>query len=236
MPRQEPQKRQLCRAMAPRALSTSVDASEDARAAFSLVELIGVLAILVILASLIIPRISKQATVTRGVQAVRGAQILQVLTAVQALKTAATEHCARFGSLASRNGTPFAVATSYDNYDSILLSEQLLERPFAVRLGTRAVVRLVNVSGLSAANLAAGSAGVYYPDGGGPAGTAGASYLLEAVISGVAESEARALNDALDGPGLGANPGEGDRRGSVTYQGGTPADSREVHICILRGR
>jgi type II secretory pathway pseudopilin PulG len=236
MPNQEPQNRQLRCATAVRGFNTSLNPVGHARAAFSLVELIGVLAVLVILASLIVPRISKQAAVTRSVQAVSGAQLQQVLTAVQAIKTAATEHCARFGSLASQNGTPFAVATSYDNYDSILLSEQLLDRPFAVKLGTRAVVRLVNVSGLLAASRAAGAAGVYYPEGGGASGSSGASYLLEAVISGVPDSDAKALNDVLDGPGLGANPGEDDRRGSVTYRGGNPDNLREVHISILPGR
>ena len=61
---------------------------------------------------------------------------------------------------------------------------------------------------------------------------AGASYVLEAVISGVTENEARALNDALDGPALGANPGEDDTRGKVTYRGGEPAQPRDVHIYI----
>ena len=49
---------------------------------------------------------------------------------------------------------------------------------------------------------------------------------------GGCEKEARALNDALDGPGLGANPGEDDTRGKVTYRGGDAAQPREVHIYI----
>lgn len=61
---------------------------------------------------------------------------------------------------------------------------------------------------------------------------AGASYVLEAVIRGVTEKEAKALNDALDGPALGANPGEDGSRGRVTYRGGDPAKPREVHIYV----
>jgi hypothetical protein len=61
---------------------------------------------------------------------------------------------------------------------------------------------------------------------------AGTSYVLEAVISGVTENEAKALNDGLDGPALGANLGEDDSRGKVTYRGGDPAKPREVHIYI----
>ena len=48
----------------------------------------------------------------------------------------------------------------------------------------------------------------------------------------MSEKEAKALNDGLDGPALGANPGEDDSRGMVTYRGGDPAQPREVHIYI----
>ena len=157
----------------------------------------------------------------------------QVLASVRAIKTAAAEHCARFGSLASRNGTPFAVPASFDHYDSVLLSEQLLDRPFEARLGTSTTVRLLNVSGHSFEPSVGFVDGAYDLDGHG-AGLAGASYVLEAVISGVSETEAKALNDALDGPALGANPGEDDSRGQFTYRGGDPARAREVHIYIAQ--
>jgi prepilin-type N-terminal cleavage/methylation domain-containing protein len=203
------------------------------RGGFSFIELIGVLAILAILAALLLPRITNRANPARVVGAVNQAQVAQVLASIQAIKTAAAEHHARFGSLASRNGTPFAVPANYDHYDSILLSEQLLDRPFQARLGTGATVRLVNVSGRSVAHSVGFADGAYDLDGRG-AGLAGASYVLEAVISGVSENEARALNDALDGPALGANPGEDDFRGQVTYRGGGPAQPREVHIYITQ--
>ena len=41
---------------------------------------------------------------------------------------------------------------------------------------------------------------------------------------------AQQLNDAS----LGANPGEDDTRGRVTYRGGDPAQPREVHIYITQ--
>jgi type II secretory pathway pseudopilin PulG len=202
------------------------------RGGFSFVELIGVLAILAILATLVIPRIAKRSSPARTLSAVNQAQVDQVLASIQSIKTAAAEHCARFGSLASRNGTAFSVPASFDNYDSILLSEQLLDRPFGVRLGTAATVRLVNVSGRSASRRLGFVEGAYDLDGRGAGGVAGASYLLEAVIRGVTEADAKALNDALDGPALGANPGQDDSRGKVTYRGGDPAQPREVHIYI----
>jgi hypothetical protein len=204
------------------------------RGGFSFVELIGVLAILAILATLILPRISNRANPARAVGAVNQAQVDQVLASVQAIKTAAAQHCARFGSLASRNGTPFIVPGSYDRYDAILLSEQLLDQPFGVRLGSGATVRLVNVSGRSVSTGLGYVEGAFDAGGRGAGGGAGSSYVLEAVLSGVTEKDAKALNDALDGPALGANPGGDDSRGQVTYRGGDPAQPREVHIYITR--
>ena len=202
------------------------------RGGFSFVELIGVLAILAILATLIVPRISHRANPARAVGAVNQAQVDQVLASVLAIKSAAAQHCARFGSLASRNGTPLTVPVSYDRYDAILLSEQLLDQPFRVRLGTGATVRLLNVSGRSITSGLGFVEGAFDAGGRGAGGHAGASYVLEAVIWGVTEKEAKALNDGLDGPALGANSGGDDSRGQVTCRGGDPAQPREVHIYI----
>ena len=58
------------------------------------------------------------------------------------------------------------------------------------------------------------------------------TYFLEAVILGVTEKGGKALNNGLDGPALGANPGEDDSRGKVTYRGDDPAKPREMHIFI----
>jgi competence protein ComGC len=202
------------------------------RGGFSFVELIGVLAVLAILACVVLPRISHQANPAHVAGAVNQAQVDQVLASVQAIKTAAAQHCARFGSLASRKGTPFPVAATYDQYDAILLSEQLLDRPFWAKLGTRATVRLLKVNRSSWAGRLGFVEGVYDLSGRGGNDVAGAAYVLEAVISGVTEAEAEALNDGLDGPALGANAGEDDSRGKVTYRGGDPARPREVHIYI----
>jgi len=222
----------------PRAAGVDVSFDSGAKAAeckchaFSAIELIGVLAILCILATLLLPRVWKPAQIGDTVGAVNAAHIQQVLANLQAIKTAATEHCARFGSLASRNGTPFPVPASYDKYDGILLSEQLLERPFAVSLGRGATIRLVNVSRLSASSRVDSFGGAYDLDGRGANSVTGAGFVLEAVVTGVTEAEAKALNDALDGFALGAGPGEDDLRGRVIYRGGDPGALRELHIYL----
>ena len=64
----------------------------------------------------------------------------------------------------------------------------------------------------------------------------GVSLVERAVIDAFCRASgqpfARALNDGLDGPALGADPGEDDSRGQVTYRGGDPAQPREVYIYI----
>ena len=201
--------------------------------AFSLIELIGILAVLVIVASLLLPRILHSSKTVRVVEGVNNARVADALAAVRAVQTAAVEHYARFGSLASRSGVAFPVAASYDKYDAILLSEQLLDRPFAVKLGSGAIVRLVNVSALSASTGVDGSGGAYDLDGRGNNSISGASHVLEAVVSGVTEPEAKALNDGLDGPALGASLGEADRRGRVAYAAFPQGALGQVCIYII---
>jgi hypothetical protein len=207
--------------------------ADPVRGGFSFVELIGVLAVLAILACLLLPRVMNQASPARTLGAVNQSRVNVVLANVQAIKSAAAQHCARFGSLASRNGTSFTVAASYDNYDAILLAEQLLDRPFWGRLGSSGTIRLLKVHHSSWAGRLGFVEGEYDLDGNGGNDVAGAAYVLEAVLRGITDQDARALNDALDGPALGANPGEDDSRGRVTYRGGDPANLREVHIYIM---
>src|ERR1041384_6386781 len=116
--------------------------------------------------------------------------------------------------------------------DLVLLSEGLLDRPFAVTMGTKALLRLADVSGLSATTVVDGVGGAYDLDGGGKNDVVGAAYVVEIVISGVTEAEAKAVNDRLDGSALGAKPSGNDLLGRVTSRQPTPGSPREVHIYI----
>jgi hypothetical protein len=201
----------------------------------SLLELIGVLAILAIVAGLLLPRILKPvSSAESGSQAVNLARVDEALMNLEAIRSATVEHCARFRSLASRSETPVPVADSLDHFDGILLTEGLLDKPFNVRLGSSALVRLVNISHLSAATPVDGHNGAYDLSGHGRNDLAGATYVVEAVLFGVSEAEGRALNDRLDGPSLGAKDGESaDTRGKVVYAPTAPGDKREMHIYIM---
>jgi type II secretory pathway pseudopilin PulG len=202
------------------------------RGAFGAIELISVLAILAILTALVLPRVLQTTKVTQAQQTVNEAHLTQVVATLQALQPAITAHLAQFGSLASRNGTPLPFSETYDNFGQVLLTEGLLERPFELSLGTNATLRLVKLSQFSRDAQVDGSNGIYDLDGDGKSDTGGAGYILDAVIPDVREVEARALNDRLDGPRLGAGEGKSDFVGRVIYPTAGPSGMTTVHIYL----
>jgi hypothetical protein len=202
--------------------------------AFSAIELIGVMAILAILTILLLPQITRRTGKPDVFQTVNDAHVIEAVVAIQSIQAAATAHLAQFGSLASLNGTPLSFSGAYDKFGQVLLTEGIIERPFALRLGTNAFLRLVNVSGLSAGSPVNGSSGAYDLNGDGKNAVVGASFVLEAVIPAVSEAEARAMNDRLDGPSLGASPGTSDVLGRVIYRSAGSTGLTELHIYVVR--
>src|SRR6266404_923863 len=122
------------------------------RRAFTLIEMIGVLAVMAILASLLIPKIF---------EAMNNARVSEVQVTCQTIKTAALEHYGKFLSFASSNGTPLTIfpGGSYDTFDTLLLSEGLTDKPFAPRISETALIRIRNVSTYTV------STSLYSPDG-----------------------------------------------------------------------
>ena len=207
------------------------------RNAFALIEMIGVLAILVILTFLLLPQISKRINhAARVDDAVHDARVADTLIAIQALKTAAQAHYAQFGTLGRAAGSVTVALESVDQYDTLLLREAFLDRPFAAKVGTQALIRILDVSGLSATAHVNGAPGAYDLDGDGHNDIGRERYVVEAVIFGVTDADAKALNDRLDGPSLGADAQGNDLRGQVIWNGSPPHAPREVHIYITRGR
>ena len=201
--------------------------------AFSAIELLGVVAILAILAALLLPRVSHRTAKPDVIQTVSDAHLTEATVAIQALQAATTAHLAQFGSLGSQSGTPLNFSANYDKFGQVLLTEGFIERPFGMTIGTDALVRLVRVSGLSAASSVEGSNGAYDLDGDGKNDVVAASFVVEAVVPGVPEATARALSDRLDGPRLGAGAGTDDLLGQVIYRKPGPDGRTEVHIHIL---
>lgn len=201
------------------------------RNAFTLTEFIGVLAILVILACLVLPRITKRVNPAGRVAAVQDARVADTLIALQSLKTAAQARSARFGTLGPTTGSE-----SGDPYDTLLLRETFLDRPFTSKVGPRSRVRILNGSGLAATARVLDAPGAYDLDGDGSNDIVRERYVVEVMLFGVTDADAKALNDHLDGPALGADAQGNDLRGQVVWNGSPPDALREVHIYVARGR
>src|SRR5437867_4235623 len=91
---------------------------------FTLIEMIGVLAVIAILASLLIPKIY---------EAINNARISNASLSYNSVKTALADHYAKFGSLLSSNGT--IVTAPINNFDAVLVAEGFMDKPFQVKIG-----------------------------------------------------------------------------------------------------
>jgi hypothetical protein len=203
------------------------------RRAFGALELISVLAILAIVTALALPRVLQTLRAPQtAAETVNDAHLTQVLAEIQSLQPAIAAHLAQFGSLASLNGTTLRFSDHYDNFGQVLLNEGLIERPFDLKVGTNATLRLVKISGISSGTEMNGSNGLYDLAGDGRNNMAGAGFVLEAVIPGLSQAEASALNDRLDGRRLGARSGQNDFIGRVVYPAASADGITTVHIYL----
>jgi type II secretory pathway pseudopilin PulG len=194
-----------------------------------LIEMIGVLAVIAILASLLIPKV---------VGSINDARVNGVCVSLATLRTAAVEHMGKYGQLNALFGTNSLTGSGgivVANYDTqILIPEGLLDKPFSTPIGSSAVVQLVaGGSEASGAFHPGGSSGGYWLDGTASTSTTNEQFVLEAVISGVSARDAKSLNDLLDGPALGAVPGAADGAGRVEYV--APASGATTVYIYLTG-
>jgi prepilin-type N-terminal cleavage/methylation domain-containing protein len=175
------------------------------RAGFSLIEMIGVLAIIAILAAVIVPRVFSTIASSRITSAVGG---------VNTMKSAVTDFASRYGTI------PFSSGTS--RIDDLLVTTGILESRFNVKIGNQAVapaggVWTRNASGVFAA--AGGSAQANFsrvislaaaPGANPGVGTnyrldgttniPAGSKVISAVITQATASEAFELSQRIDGP------------------------------------
>jgi prepilin-type N-terminal cleavage/methylation domain-containing protein len=171
--------------------------------AFTLIEMIGVLAVIAILAALLIPKVFN---------AINSARINNTAVSIDTMKTAVTDHYGKYGSFNLLNGTGTPLTPPVTNYDSILLQEGLLDQPFAVKIGAGSTVQLVTGSN---ANNTTG-----YKLDGVTNLTVNMAFVCEVVISNVLPQDALDLNALIDGSNtnLGAgNLTSPDAGGRVEY-------------------
>jgi general secretion pathway protein G len=168
---------------------------KQARKGFTLIEMIGVLAVIAILASLLIPKIY---------EAINNARVNNAALSYNSIKTALADHFAKFGSLTSSNGVTITAGVGEaTNFDNVLITEGFSDKPFNVKIGTGSYVQVV--AGSSAATVVAAANEAYDLDGSGTTinDTAG-SAVVECVIPGVTGGDALALSTLLDGATMSA--------------------------------
>jgi general secretion pathway protein G len=193
--------------------------------AFTLIEMIGVLAVIAILASMLIPRVF---------EAINSARVNTTVVNCDAIKTAAADHYGKYGQFNMRFGTtnifPDATPAIFAGYDTnVLMAEGLLDKPFSAKIAG------ADINPNSIVNLVQGQPGNggsgYKLDGTTPS-TSGASFVLEAVIKGVSQADAKDLNDRIDGTALGAAAGGDDTAGRVEYLTGGGTNSGPVTVFV----
>jgi len=176
--------------------------------------MIGVLAVIAILASMLIPRVF---------EAINSARVNATAVACETIKTATADHYGKYGQFDQIYGTnPVSFTAGLDvGYDTnVLMFEQLLDKPFSAKIAggdpsTNSIIQLVK------SGTGNGTTG-YSLDGSGTITTANAAFVLEAVMFGVSQADAKDLNDRIDGTALGAVAGTADAKGRVEYGAGNP--------------
>ncbi len=207
---------------------------KQSQRAFTLVEMIGVLAIIAILASLLIPRVF---------QAIGDSKISNSASTCNSVKAAVNEYYGRYGLIAGAKGVSLSLPNDGDIFDDwdlkVLVAEGFAEKPFSVRIGNGNIGSVNNGSRLRVINISANTTntaasdldeGAYNLDGASTTNDISGMLLVEAVIKDVDAQDAKDLNDRLDGAVLGAtNVNSADLVGRVKYPAHTNGKT-DVHV------
>ena len=208
--------------------TTSRQPAESSRG-FTLIELIGVLSIIAVLAGMLVPRVYS---------AVSEASISRLVVNLHWVRTAGTSYVAKYGRLGRAGGQPLNLAThaaEAAHWDSaVLVPELLFEQPFSSRLGLTSAIELVATQPASADPAAAD--GAYDLDGSSVSPSlaneaSGGDFVLQCRLTGVSPEDAREINRLVDGAALGVASGD-DTLGRVNYviDGGTGLATVRVYL------
>jgi len=162
------------------------------RAGFTLVEMIGVLAIIAVLASMLLPRVFAS---------INDARVNSATIAVNAAKSATMTYFGKYGRFGDITGGVLADlsntnASAWDR--EVLLRGGYLERPFATRISDLAYITLTNC--VTGGTDPTGANDAYDLDGlGSPRNDAsGGRVVVQAFLENVALEDARELNRKID--------------------------------------
>lgn len=208
------------------------------RSGFTLVEMIGVLAVVAILTAMLIPKIF---------ETINTARINAAAAAINTVKNAVANHYAKYGGFADSTGTiltPGTVGASSDaaSFDTeVLLTDGMLEKRFAVKIGDQLSTNLVRVRAVAAADdaddITATSAN-YDMDGvDADVDTNDGALVCECVITGVSAADARALKQLIDGSDITAIAnlpavGAAATKGRVKYEAIAPGATGSLLVYV----
>ncbi len=208
---------------------------------FTLVEMIGVLAVIAILSAMLIPKIF---------EAINSARIEHAAGAVNTVRTAVASHYSKYGAFADADGAFFTSAGILDaqavdaaDFDTlVLMKDRMIDKRFTVKCGDQLDTNLVRVRQIEAAGTTAAidaTTASYDFDGvADVVDTDDGALVVEAVITGVNAADAKALKEMIDGNDL-TNPipaiGAESHLGRVKYPA-IAAGATGTVLCYLYHR
>lgn len=197
---------------------------EKKTAGFTLVEMVGVLGVIAVLAGILIPKIFAS---------LNEARINNAVTSYNTIQSATTTYFSKYGKFGGIDGQTYADGVTVTNWDTaVLMVERLIDKPFGPRL---ADVANVVVSDCSGANVDVGAWNNAYNLDNNTSynkNDAFGSKVVECVIYNITKEDAWELSMRIDGPSLSAtNKTEAsDLLGRVKYNIGGSLGAVRIYV------
>jgi prepilin-type N-terminal cleavage/methylation domain-containing protein len=196
---------------------------------FTLIEMIGVLAVIAILSALLIPKVF---------ESINNARVNNACVTLSTVKTAVADHFAKYGQIGYDGTTSATLAAPSSDFDKVLLKEAFLDKRFAVKISAIATNNVALLAGQTSATAPDGTNGAFDLDADSSATPAndagGASAVVVAIMKDVTALDAVELSTRLDGTAnsmTAANATSADLEGRVKYA--TPVNGLcDVYVYI----
>ncbi len=184
------------------------------RSGFTLIEMVGVLAVIAILAALLVPKIFA---------AINESRINNTLGGINTCKTAAIQYFTKNGSF------PIAYTA---NFDGTLLAQGFLDKAFEVKLASAADCEVQVTTAGGADKGGSDGLGRYDLDGDGTADVPANASVVQVKLNNVKPEDARELSLRIDGTDMSAaDTTTADKKGRVAYA--TPANGLTTVLAYL---